>query len=58
MAKKRREVLIMTNKLTFTAYDGKTITYREWLCENPKGIMRFPTVWRKAATDIRRLPSL
>lgn len=30
----------MTNKLTFTAYDGKTITYREWLCDNPKGIMQ------------------
>lgn len=30
----------MTNKLTFTAYDGKTITYREWLCENPKGIIQ------------------
>lgn len=40
MAKKRREVLIMTNKLTFTAYDGKTITYREWLCDNPKGIIQ------------------
>ena len=39
MEKKYREVPDM-NKLTFTAYDGKTITYREWLAEKPKGIMQ------------------
>lgn len=30
----------MTNKKNFESFDGKIISYREWICENPVGVLQ------------------